>query len=250
MGGFEFEDAGAPLGNVNVVTLDELRAMDPALSKKADASGQGKPAEDSGKSRPRFYDAKFRKMHKDGSFDEIAAPDPAIESPLADSHTHLGSLRTSDLPLARAAAYGVEFICNITDITEDAGDVYALLDGWKEGAADEESFGQLAMDNSVDGSASYGGLYTDVYKGQMVKNFEDWCFAEGRKHGDSGLVRTEFGYHIMFYVGGEEGWLRYGKTALINDLYAKFIETVMETYPIKVNYRAIRLGSSNMLASN
>ena len=133
MGGFEFDDGGLPAANV--VTLDELRAMDPALSKAAGKDGaQAQEAKRARSSRPRFYDAKFRKLHKDGSFDEVATPDPALEGPLADSHTHLGSLHTSDLPLARAAAYGVEFICNITDITEDAGDVYNLLDGWKVSA--------------------------------------------------------------------------------------------------------------------
>ena len=133
MGGFEHDEGGLP--QANVVTLEELMAMDPALVRKDAKAGQDAPAPQAKKDeRPRFYDAKFRKVHKDGRVDEFPAPDPAMEAPLADSHTHLGSLRTSDLPLARAAAYGVEFICNITDITEDAGEVYNLLDGWKVSA--------------------------------------------------------------------------------------------------------------------
>ena len=33
----------------------------------------------------------------------------------------------------------------------------------------------------------------------MVENFNDWCFAEGRKTGDTGIVESDYGYHIMFY---------------------------------------------------
>lgn len=131
MGGFETDD-GAPLPNV--VTLDELRAMDPALSKGAANQRQDAPRASRKQDEQRFYDAKFRKKLKGGGFKEVPGPDPALESALADTHTHLGSLRASDLPLARAAALGVDFMCNITDITEDAGDVYTGLEGWKVAA--------------------------------------------------------------------------------------------------------------------
>ena len=35
----------------------------------------------------------------------------------------------------------------------------------------------------------------------MVQTFNDWCFDEARKTGDSGIVKTQFGYHIMYFVG-------------------------------------------------
>ena len=31
-----------------------------------------------------------------------------------------------------------------------------------------------------------------------------WCFAEGRKAGDTGVVLSDFGYHIMYFVGHAE----------------------------------------------
>jgi hypothetical protein len=49
-----------------------------------------------------------------------------------------------------------------------------------------------------------GGLYEDIYPGQMVATFNDWCFDETRKHGDTGIVETEYGCHIMFYVSDSE----------------------------------------------
>ena len=77
-----------------------------------------------------------------------------------------------------------------------------LLQKWKDGEATEESFAALVKDNTADGgSKENGGLYENVYPGMMVTNFNDWCFAEGRKAGDTGVVLSDFGYHIMYFVG-------------------------------------------------
>ena len=73
-----------------------------------------------------------------------------------------------------------------------------IYDTWLGGAADSESFAALAKEKTTDtGSKENGGLYEDVYPGEMVTAFNDWCFAEGRKVGDHGLVETEYGYHII-----------------------------------------------------
>ena len=70
---------------------------------------------------------------------------------------------------------------------------------------DAEAFGNLAKKHSDDtGSASAGGLIEDIYPGQMVENFEKWCFDESRKEGDTEVVETEYGYHVMYYVSADE----------------------------------------------
>ena len=80
-----------------------------------------------------------------------------------------------------------------------------LLNDWKAGKASEETFATLATEKTADpGSKENGGLYEDIYPGQMVTNFNDWCFDESRKAGDTGIVETEYGCHVMFYVGDSE----------------------------------------------
>ena len=80
--------------------------------------------------------------------------------------------------------------------------VKLLEENWKTAGATEELFATLAKDNSTDtGSASNGGLYEDVYPGQMVTEFNDWCFDESRKPGDTGIVETTYGAHLMYFVG-------------------------------------------------
>lgn len=76
-----------------------------------------------------------------------------------------------------------------------------ILQMYEAGNRTEDAFMELAMEHNTDpGSAENGGLYEDVYPGQMVEAFNDWCFAEGRKPGDTGIVMTPYGAHVMYYV--------------------------------------------------
>ena len=79
-----------------------------------------------------------------------------------------------------------------------------VLGAWEAGDATEDSFAALANEKSADSDGTDGGLYTDVYPGQMVENFDIWCFTEGRKTGDTGIVESPYGYHVMFYSGDSE----------------------------------------------
>ena len=86
---------------------------------------------------------------------------------------------------------------------------------WKAGEATEESFSALAMAESTDSSKYVGGLYSQVPQNQMVASFNDWCFDESRESGDTGIVESDYGYHIMYFVGKN---LPYWKTLVVNDL--------------------------------
>ena len=85
----------------------------------------------------------------------------------------------------------------------------ALQTQWLADGGTEDAFIALVSENSSDtGSSENGGLYEDVYPGQMVTNFNDWCFDEERKAGDYGIVETEHGYHLMYFVGTSETTFR------------------------------------------
>ncbi len=75
-----------------------------------------------------------------------------------------------------------------------------ILNTYLAGELTEEAFSALAKEHSADGNAAKGGIYEDVYLGQMVKPFEDWCFDDDRQTGDVGIVKTSFGYHVMYFV--------------------------------------------------
>ena len=95
-----------------------------------------------------------------------------------------------------------------------------LLAQWKSGDATEESFAALANETSEDGgSNTTGGLYKQFPKGQMVAEFNDWCFDPARKSGDTGIVYGESssykGYHIMYFAGTD---LPYWQVQVTNSL--------------------------------
>ncbi len=112
---------------------------------------------------------------------------------------------------------------------------------WKNGELTEERFGQMAQEHSTDGSASNGGLYTGVAQGDMVENFDRWCFDEVRQVGDHGLVQTQFGYHIMYFSGSQEIWYATAEADLVNQTVSEVIPAAVEKYPAEIDYSAIKL---------
>ena len=79
-----------------------------------------------------------------------------------------------------------------------------ILNQWTTGEATEDSFAALANELSDDGDGTTGGLYENIYQGQMVEAFEDWCYDASRSAGDTGIVQTEYGFHVMYFVGDSE----------------------------------------------
>ena len=104
-----------------------------------------------------------------------------------------------------------------------------LLNEWETGEATEESFAAMATVHSTDpGSANNGGLYTDVRPGQMVPTFDAWCF-DDRKPGDTGIVETSYGVHIMYYSGNSDLTYRdamIADTLLSTDMEAWYVSLI------------------------
>ena len=77
-----------------------------------------------------------------------------------------------------------------------------ILAAFEAGEKTEEAFAALATEKTTDpGSKDSGGLYENVYPGQMVPEFNDWCFDANRKPGDTAVVTTDYGCHVMYFVG-------------------------------------------------
>lgn len=116
-----------------------------------------------------------------------------------------------------------------------------LLDGYLAGGKiDEEAFAKLAQEKSQDpGSASNGGLYAAFPKGYMVKPFEEWSFAEGRQYGDTGLVKTSIGYHIMFFVQSQPEWYYYSRSGVVSEMAEEQLNKWQNGVAIQVDYDKI-----------
>lgn len=105
-----------------------------------------------------------------------------------------------------------------------AEEIYLM---WQASGSSEEAFAEFAAAYTEDyGSAETGGLYQDVYPGQMVKAFDDWCFDPGRQVGDSGIVQTEYGYHIMYFCGKDA--MTYQETLVLEELRQEAMNSWLE----------------------
>ena len=76
-----------------------------------------------------------------------------------------------------------------------------ILAEFNAGDKTAESFGELAKENTDDSNGDEGGLYENIMPGQMVTEFNDWCFDESRQPGDTGIVETSYGVHVMYFDG-------------------------------------------------
>ena len=129
---------------------------------------------------------------------------------------------------------------NYSDEAKEAAKARAeeILAEFESGDKTEERFAQLAEQYSEDtGSNTNGGLYENVAKGQMVQEFNDFCYAE-HKAGDTGIVYGESasyaGYHVMYYVGeGELNSNVIAETALRNDDANAWMEEQEKANPSK-----------------
>jgi hypothetical protein len=118
-----------------------------------------------------------------------------------------------------------------------------VMNEWLSKHNDEDGFSVMAQVHSQDpGSASNGGLYENVYKGQMVEPFENWCFDESRQPGDTGLVKTSYGYHVMYFVKRTPIWEATSRNELRTQYASGLVKKANEDYPITVDYSAIVLG--------
>ena len=68
----------------------------------------------------------------------------------------------------------------------------------------------------------------------MVSEFDEWCYYSGRKSGDSAVIKTDYGYHIMYYVGdGLKKWQADATDDMKADDFAKLIDDLTAKYNVK-----------------
>ena len=99
-----------------------------------------------------------------------------------------------------------------------------LLKSWQEGDATEETFIEFVKEHTDDsGSKETGGLYEDIHpESNYVENFLNWSLDVDRKPGDTGVIVSDYGYHIMYYSSDDA--LTYRDHMITEDLRAADVE--------------------------
>ncbi|MFY9382025.1 MAG: peptidylprolyl isomerase [Eubacteriales bacterium] len=111
------------------------------------------------------------------------------------------------------------------------------LEAFKAGDMTEERFAELAKKYTDDRGSEYlGGLYENIEKGEMVEEFEEWCYDTSRKAGDVDIIKTDYGYHIIYFIGdGLPAWKAAAYNALLNEYFDDIVIEYSKKYEITVN---------------
>lgn len=103
----------------------------------------------------------------------------------------------------------------------------------------ETDFAILAEENSSDpGSTTmsgqndvYGGLYEMTEETNFVENFKNWALDPTRKTGDTGIVESDYGYHIMYFIKSAPAY----ETSLVKDARSTKLNEMIDNADINVN---------------
>lgn len=114
----------------------------------------------------------------------------------------------------------------------------SILDEFNSGDKTEYSFALLAEANSEDtasttagSSDAFGGLYEGVGLGEMVTEFEKWATDDSRKYGDTGIVKSDYGYHIMFFIDDCPSY----ESQIITDIRNAKFDEIAENADIEIH---------------
>lgn len=124
-----------------------------------------------------------------------------------------------------------------------------LLNQWKAGEATEDSFAALVTEHTDDtASAATGGLYENINAdASYVENFLSWSIDAARQPGDTGIVESPYGYHIMYFVKGEEYWPILVGDEVVADRIQALLTAAQEKYPAAYKYKNICLYEPDLM---
>ena len=119
----------------------------------------------------------------------------------------------------------------------------SILDKFNKTDKSEYEFAKLAEQYSTDSAStssgsndSFGGLYESVTLGQMVPDFEKWSIDDSRKYGDTGIVKSDYGYHIMFFINDCPEY----QSKIIAQIKSDRLSNMIDKAEVKVHENAIK----------
>ncbi len=107
---------------------------------------------------------------------------------------------------------------------------------------EEAIFAELANEFSEDeGTRNDGGAYRDIRQGQLIDALDSWCFDPARQYGDVTTIRSDLGYHILFFSSSRSVESARAESEATASLQAQLITAAREACPMEVDYSAISL---------
>ncbi len=167
---------------------------------------------------------------------------------LFDADTKVGDTRVSTgddyvtvYMLAVAPAKNTDTLAHMYHLflsTDSYGDTTALdalekeiMDAFEASDGTADAFRALVRKYTAD-FTTYDGAFWEFEDSPSVNEaFTAWCFDDTRKAGDVGSITSDYGRHIVYYVGTEEMWRAQVLSTVQNDASAAAIDELPKTYP-------------------
>lgn len=138
------------------------------------------------KVRSIFRDFVISRKYFEAEASKIAVSDPDLKTYYEQNKTSIDRASVRHILIACAENAKEDVAAEKKKLAED------ILAKVNKGG----DFSALAKEYSEDpGSKDNGGLYEIQPNGQTVAEFQDWTFSH--KAGDTGIIRSKFGFHVM-----------------------------------------------------
>lgn len=172
------------------------------------------------------------KQYETKSFDNSTEEDYAHAVYMLTAPLHISDEETVNVGhILVAAREGTATDKEMADAEKEAKEI---LNTYLAGEKTKDAFEKLGEEKTDDSSV----FYTGVTRGKMVEAFDSWIFSEDRKEvGETDIVKTEFGYHVMYWNGkGDNTSVAAAKTAIVDEQYQKFVEEKAESLKLNEKY--------------
>lgn len=106
----------------------------------------------------------------------------------------------------------------------------------------EATFAAMARKYSRDaGTTVDGGAYHGIRQGQLMEEMDVWCFSDDRAEGDTVILRSDYGVHVLYYAGSQSLTQAESEQAALEAKQADILTLARGVYPMEVSYSDIVL---------
>ncbi len=114
----------------------------------------------------------------------------------------------------------------------------------------DAQFAEAAFAKSQDpGSQPSGGLYSRLHQGQLTAVLDTWLFDPAREPGDTEIIRSDCGYHVVRFKESTPIWYVHAREDLIRQQALELTEQFFEENSLTVSYADICLTEAPLAGS-
>jgi hypothetical protein len=123
-----------------------------------------------------------------------------------------------------------------------------LCDLWQNGGGTEMYLAELAEQFSDDNSSrSNGGLFTDLTtEEELDETFKAWFSDSNRTAGDSDLIKSQHGYHIVYFCDSVDQWRYASRQRIQNQISSELLEQSQTLHPAQIQYDQIHIAQVSL----